>query len=58
MGLSHAEIQSALPEGGLFTGKDWLTSPEPLKISKREGRDRACIFDPELDVNPVPTAAE
>ncbi|GAA5496851.1 hypothetical protein Rhal01_03038 [Rubritalea halochordaticola] len=32
------EIKAAIPEYGLRQGADWLYSPEPFKLSKREAR--------------------
>ena len=37
MSLSLDQIRAALPEGGLFEG-NWQYSPEPLKLTKAEGR--------------------
>lgn len=30
-----AAVRAAFPEGGLFAGKDWLVSPQPLRLSRR-----------------------
>ena len=32
------EIKAAIPEYGLRQGADWLYSPEPFKLTKREAR--------------------
>ena len=37
MSLTLDQIRAALPEGGLFEG-NWQYSPEPLKLTKAEGR--------------------
>ncbi|MBK1834292.1 hypothetical protein [Roseibacillus ishigakijimensis] len=37
--LSVSQIQDAWPEQGLFSGKNWLLSPEPLRLPAREIRD-------------------
>ncbi|RYD53991.1 MAG: hypothetical protein EOP83_22650, partial [Verrucomicrobiaceae bacterium] len=37
MSLTLDQIRAALPDGGLFEG-NWQYSPEPLKLTKAEGR--------------------
>ncbi len=37
--LTLADLQAALPESKLRNGAQWLFSPEPLVLSKREGRE-------------------
>ena len=45
MSLTLDQIKSALPEGGLFDG-GWQFSPEPLKLTKAEGRFLASLGHP------------
>lgn len=33
--ISRETIQAAWPEGGLFTGKGWLLSPEPFRLDSK-----------------------
>jgi hypothetical protein len=45
MSLSLEQIRAALPEGGLFDG-GWNFSPEPLRLTKAEGRFLATLGHP------------
>lgn len=45
MSLTLDQIKAALPEGGLFDG-GWQFSPEPLKLTKAEGRFLASLGHP------------
>ena len=45
MSLSLEQITAALPEGGLFDG-GWKFSPEPLRLTKAEGRFIASLGHP------------
>ncbi|WP_193213502.1 hypothetical protein [Luteolibacter marinus] len=45
MSLSLDQIKAAIPEGGLFDG-GWQFSPEPLKLTKAEGRFLASLGHP------------
>lgn len=36
--LTLDEIRSAMPESGLFEGKDWLLSPRPLHLTKTQAK--------------------
>lgn len=36
--LTLDEIRSAMPDSGLFEGKDWLLSPRPLPLSKKQAK--------------------
>lgn len=38
MPLSLSQLQSSLPEGGLFGGGAWRWSPEPLKLTAQEAK--------------------
>jgi hypothetical protein len=46
MGLTLAQLQNALPEGGLFGGGTWRWSPEPLKLSQAEARRMVALGHP------------
>ncbi len=45
MSLSLEQITAAMPEGGLFDG-GWKFSPEPLRLTKAEGRFIASLGHP------------
>lgn len=46
MRLTLAELESKLPEGGLFGGGSWRWSPEPLRITKNEARKMLALGYP------------
>lgn len=45
MKLELERLQAAMPEGGLFNG-GWQASPEPLRLTKAEGRFLASLGHP------------
>jgi len=46
MALTLHQLQSALPQGGLFGGGTWRWSPEPLKLSQSEARRMMALGHP------------
>lgn len=44
--LSLSQLQSSLPEGGLFGGGSWRWSPEPFPLTKGEARQLMSIGHP------------
>ena len=45
MGLSLGDLRAALPEGGLFGGGSWRWSPEPLRLTRAEARQRVLDYN-------------